>query len=176
MCFAIRRRVRVLDFVRPWHVYDPQVLAGARRVPFFARNHPAYRNMEKRLSRSASTYDGRGPGFRSSSIAACSQSVNASSAPQKPAKAKDQYCRMCGTQMELAIPKGEAAWRHVCGSCGYIDYFNPKMVRMQKRTCCVDHCQPCLLLNAHPRQLHPPQFVTGMLQKLCELTILNDAL
>ena len=37
---------------------------------------------------------------------------------------------MCGTGMQLTVPKGEAAWRHVCGNCGYIDYFNPKMVRI----------------------------------------------
>ncbi len=89
--------------------------------------------MQSKLShRSASTYEGNNGGFRSSSIAACAQHGNASSAPlpQKPDKTKDQYCRMCGTQMELAIPKGEAAWRQMCSNCGYIDYLNPKMVRM----------------------------------------------
>lgn len=41
---------------------------------------------------------------------------------------RDQFCRMCGTQMQMQIPKGESVWRHMCGNCGYIDYLNPKMV------------------------------------------------
>ncbi len=114
---------------------QPQVFARARCVPPLARGHLSTQSMRNQLShRSASTYKGSNCGFRSSSIAACSQHGNASSAPlpQKPEKTKDQYCRMCGTQMELAIPKGEAAWRHMCSNCGYIDYFNPKMVRMAR--------------------------------------------
>ncbi len=110
-----------------------QVFVRARCVPPLARRHLTTQPMQSKLShRSASTYEGNNGGFRSSTIAACAQHGNASSAPlpQKPDKTKDQYCRMCGTQMELAIPKGEAAWRHMCSNCGYIDYFNPKMVRM----------------------------------------------
>ena len=83
---------------------------------------------------SEATYQGKPPGFRSPNIAAraVAQQGSASSAqlPPKPEKTKDQYCRMCGTQMQLTVPKGEAAWRHMCSSCGYIDYFNPKMVRL----------------------------------------------
>lgn len=30
--------------------------------------------------------------------------------------------------MEEKIPQGETHQRHVCTSCGYVDYFNPKMV------------------------------------------------
>ncbi|KAL0051530.1 hypothetical protein WJX82_009389 [Trebouxia sp. C0006] len=108
-----------------------QVFVRARCVPPLARRHLTTPPMQnKHNHRSASTYEGNNGGFRSSSIAACAQHGNASSAPlpQKPDKTKDQYCRMCGTQMELAIPKGEAAWRHMCSNCGYIDYLNPKMV------------------------------------------------
>ena len=110
-----------------------QVFVRARCVLPLARRQLTTQPMQSQLShRSASIYQGNNGGFRSSSIAACAQPGNASSAPlpQKPEKTKDQYCRMCGTQMELAIPKGEAAWRHMCSNCGYIDYFNPKMVRM----------------------------------------------
>ena len=113
--------------------FATQIFARARCVPPLARGRLTTQPMQTQLShRSASTYEGNNCGFRSSSIAACAQHGNASSAPlpQKPDKTKDQYCRMCGTQMELAIPKGEAAWRHMCSDCGYIDYVNPKMVRM----------------------------------------------
>jgi ribosomal protein S27AE len=110
-----------------------QVFVRARCVPPLARRHLTTQPMQSKPSpRLASTYEGNNGGFRSSNIAACAQHGNASSTPlpQKPEKTKDQYCRMCGTQMELAIPKGEAAWRHMCSNCGYIDYLNPKMVRM----------------------------------------------
>ncbi|KAA6416757.1 MAG: nudix hydrolase chloroplastic-like [Trebouxia sp. A1-2] len=108
-----------------------QVFVRALRVPPLASRHLTTQPMQSQLThRSILSYEGKNCGFRSSSIAACAQRGNASSAPvpQKPEKTKDQYCRMCGTQMELAIPKGEAAWRHMCSNCGYIDYLNPKMV------------------------------------------------
>lgn len=86
-------------------------------------------------------YQGRSPGNKSPIVAdraqhhvgtgrSAGQSVQP---PPKPEKVKDAFCRKCGTKMELAIPKGEAAWRHMCSSCGYIDYLNPKMVWEQ---CC----------------------------------------
>jgi len=125
-----------------------QVFVRARCVPPLARRHLTPQPMQSKPShRSASTYEGNNGGFRSSSIAACAQHGNASSAPlpQKPDKTKDQYCRMCGTQMELAIPKGEAAWRHMCSNCGYIDYLNPKMVRMAPgQALSVHHCSPLM--------------------------------
>ena len=82
--------------------------------------------------RAMATFDGKLPGYRCSKFTARAQAGNASSAPlpPKPDKTKDQYCRMCGQKMELTVPKGEAAWRHMCKSCGYIDYLNPKMVRI----------------------------------------------
>ncbi|KAL3155402.1 hypothetical protein ABBQ38_010959 [Trebouxia sp. C0009 RCD-2024] len=93
------------------------------------RLQPGWNLVKMQASHHAvSTYHGRQPGFRSSSIAAHAQVGGASPAAPKPEETKDQFCRMCGTKMQLAIPKGEAAWRHVCSSCGYIDYFNPKMV------------------------------------------------
>ncbi len=110
-----------------------QVLALAPIGPPVSRSQQASQAMRHALNqRAVTTYEGIEPGYRSSSLSARAHQGNASSAPQpqKPEKSKDQYCRMCGTQMELAIPKGEAAWRHVCSNCGYIDYFNPKMVRL----------------------------------------------
>ncbi|DBA71055.1 TPA: hypothetical protein ACH3X2_011478 [Trebouxia sp. C0005] len=132
-----------------------QVFVRALRVPPLASRHLTTQPMQSQLThRSILSYEGKNCGFRSSSIAACAQRGNASSAPvpQKPEKTKDQYCRMCGTQMELAIPKGEAAWRHMCSNCGYIDYLNPKMVRMAPgRPLSALGALPLLtLLFAHP--------------------------
>lgn len=41
----------------------------------------------------------------------------------------------------MRIPEGENMERHVCGGCGYIDYFNPKMVV----GCIVEHQGKVLL-------------------------------
>ena len=30
--------------------------------------------------------------------------------------------------MQVIQPEGDKEWRHVCNACGYIDYFNPKLV------------------------------------------------
>ena len=35
---------------------------------------------------------------------------------------------MCGGAVELAVPAGDNRWRHVCSSCAYVDYQNPKLV------------------------------------------------
>ena len=37
----------------------------------------------------------------------------------------------CGGRMELVLHESDSQWRHVCQSCGYVDYFNPKLVREQ---------------------------------------------
>jgi len=37
-----------------------------------------------------------------------------------------QFCRKCGGSMDVGLE--DTTWRHICNSCGYIDYFNPKMV------------------------------------------------
>ncbi|GAX73460.1 hypothetical protein CEUSTIGMA_g912.t1 [Chlamydomonas eustigma] len=51
---------------------------------------------------------------------------------------KSNFCRQCGSAMQLKRAKEEGSedsdsnggWRHMCSNdeCGYIDYFNPKMV------------------------------------------------
>ncbi|WIA09455.1 hypothetical protein OEZ86_012036 [Tetradesmus obliquus] len=41
---------------------------------------------------------------------------------------QSKFCRMCGGSMAIIQPEGDKEWRHVCNSCGYIDYFNPRMV------------------------------------------------
>ncbi|KAG2447835.1 hypothetical protein HYH02_007291 [Chlamydomonas schloesseri] len=41
---------------------------------------------------------------------------------------KSNYCRVCGSPLKLSKPDGEREWRHVCPSCGYVDYHNPKLV------------------------------------------------
>jgi len=38
------------------------------------------------------------------------------------------FCRKCGSVMELIIPEGDSRTRSVCPVCRYHDYFNPKMV------------------------------------------------
>lgn len=108
-----------------------QAVVRNRRSWLCARSHFGWRRVRMQASQhSVLPYHGRQPGFRSSNIAAHAQVGGATPAAPKPEETKDQFCRMCGTKMQLAVPKGEAAWRHVCSSCGYIDYFNPKMVRM----------------------------------------------
>jgi DNA-directed RNA polymerase subunit M/transcription elongation factor TFIIS len=42
-----------------------------------------------------------------------------------------QFCRKCGGSMDVGLE--DTTWRHICNSCGYIDYFNPKMVRLCTR-------------------------------------------
>lgn len=108
-----------------------QVFAQAPLVPPRMKTHPSFRATSARPNqRALGMYGGAEPGLRSSSVASYAEQGTASSAPlpQKPEKTRHQFCRMCGTKMELAIPQGEASWRHMCGNCGYIDYFNPKMV------------------------------------------------
>jgi ADP-ribose pyrophosphatase YjhB (NUDIX family) len=39
------------------------------------------------------------------------------------------FCTQCGSdEVELLIPEGDNRIRHVCGSCGFIHYSNPKVV------------------------------------------------
>lgn len=39
-----------------------------------------------------------------------------------------KFCNLCGSAVELLVPKGDTLPRHVCGSCGEIHYLNPKVV------------------------------------------------
>ncbi len=39
-----------------------------------------------------------------------------------------KFCGECGGSIRLAIPDGEDRERHVCGTCGFIHYQNPKTV------------------------------------------------
>lgn len=45
-----------------------------------------------------------------------------------PGYLQSNYCRMCGSPMTIKVPEGDSSQRHVCSGCGYVDYFNPKMV------------------------------------------------
>ncbi|EFJ46901.1 hypothetical protein VOLCADRAFT_44814, partial [Volvox carteri f. nagariensis] len=47
----------------------------------------------------------------------------------------------CGGRLSVSKPTGDKEWRHVCGSCGYVDYLNPKMVV----GCVVEHQGKLLL-------------------------------
>lgn len=38
------------------------------------------------------------------------------------------YCNQCGSTVSLAIPVGDHRERHCCGTCGHIQYCNPKVV------------------------------------------------
>lgn len=42
---------------------------------------------------------------------------------------KCNFCKRCGNSMSIIVPQGEDELRHVCSSCGFIDYHNPRMVR-----------------------------------------------
>ena len=93
--------------------------------------------------RATTTYRGSEPGFRACSLAhEAKGNASTKPLPKKPENIRDQFCRMCGTQMQMQIPKGESVWRHMCGNCGYIDYLNPKTVRM-------GFCHPCLPSLSH---------------------------
>ncbi len=48
-------------------------------------------------------------------------------APPKPQQVAN-FCRQCSGRMELVLPEKDHLWRHVCSSCAYVDYQNPKMV------------------------------------------------
>ena len=45
-----------------------------------------------------------------------------------PAKKRANFCSQCGGRIEWAVPTGDHCWRHVCSACGFIDYYNPRMV------------------------------------------------
>jgi ADP-ribose pyrophosphatase YjhB (NUDIX family) len=38
------------------------------------------------------------------------------------------FCMQCGAALTLLVPDGDNRPRHVCGSCGFIHYQNPKIV------------------------------------------------
>lgn len=38
------------------------------------------------------------------------------------------FCMQCGAALTLLVPGGDNRPRHVCGSCGFIHYQNPKIV------------------------------------------------
>ncbi len=39
-----------------------------------------------------------------------------------------KFCMQCGAALTLLVPDGDNRPRHVCGSCGFIHYQNPKIV------------------------------------------------
>ena len=39
-----------------------------------------------------------------------------------------QFCNLCGNSVTVKIPDGDNRERHVCTSCGEIQYLNPKVV------------------------------------------------
>ncbi len=38
------------------------------------------------------------------------------------------YCTQCGSKVKKAIPNGDDRERDVCTECGYVQYFNPRLV------------------------------------------------
>ncbi|GLC44837.1 hypothetical protein PLESTB_001208800 [Pleodorina starrii] len=80
----------------------------------------------------------------SSTAAAPAQEPQQQSAAEPPSwmqKVKANFCRVCGGRLSVSKPSGDKEWRHVCGSCGYVDYHNPKMVV----GCVVEHRGQILL-------------------------------
>lgn len=63
-------------------------------------------------------------------------------------KQQCNYCRRCGTEMQVVVPAGEDELRHQCKSCRYIEYHNPKTVV----GCLVEHEGKVLLCK---RALEP---------------------
>ncbi len=54
------------------------------------------------------------------------------------------FCRKCGGKIAMMVPPGENEERHVCSDCGYVDYYNPKLVNFQEpimRTSAVAACE-----------------------------------
>ena len=39
-----------------------------------------------------------------------------------------KYCSQCGHSVSLQIPDGDHRERHVCDNCGFIHYFNPRII------------------------------------------------
>ena len=39
------------------------------------------------------------------------------------------FCRKCGGKITMRQPPDKNEVRHVCEACGFIDYYNPKLVR-----------------------------------------------
>ena len=77
--------------------------------------------------------------------------------PPKPQQ-QFRFCRMCGGALQLVLPQGDHRWRHVCESCAFTDYQNPKMVGGAlgggRRACGVAAAwQPLLPLPCPPRQV-----------------------
>ena len=48
---------------------------------------------------------------------------------QAPKPQLSKFCRKCGGKISMRRPPTENELRHVCDTCGYIDYYNPKLVR-----------------------------------------------
>lgn len=39
-----------------------------------------------------------------------------------------KYCNLCGSRTEIGVPEGDNRERHICQTCGHIQYQNPKVV------------------------------------------------
>lgn len=39
-----------------------------------------------------------------------------------------KFCNACGSSVEHRVPAGDHLPRHVCSSCGHIQYFNPRII------------------------------------------------
>ncbi|MGE5946902.1 MAG: zinc ribbon domain-containing protein, partial [Betaproteobacteria bacterium] len=37
-----------------------------------------------------------------------------------------KYCSHCGASVSFEVPPGDALPRHICKSCGHIQYQNPR--------------------------------------------------
>ncbi|EIE26161.1 hypothetical protein COCSUDRAFT_10765, partial [Coccomyxa subellipsoidea C-169] len=59
------------------------------------------------------------------------------------------FCRQCGGKIAMKVPPGENEERNVCTDCGYVDYYNPKLVvgciveHMGKLLLCRRGIEPC---------------------------------
>ena len=45
------------------------------------------------------------------------------------------FCRKCSGKIVMRQPANESEVRHVCEACGFIDYYNPKLVRSVSECC-----------------------------------------
>jgi ADP-ribose pyrophosphatase YjhB (NUDIX family) len=46
-----------------------------------------------------------------------------------------KFCSQCGNTVSLIIPEGDNRERHVCDDCGFIHYFNPRIIAGTLPTC-----------------------------------------
>ncbi|CAL5223162.1 g5633 [Coccomyxa viridis] len=75
------------------------------------------------------SYDGTSMGLKHKELHKEQETTSSSaSAAQAPKPQLSNFCRKCGGTISMRRPPSENELRHVCDACGYVDYYNPKLV------------------------------------------------